>query len=194
MKQKFLKLDNQGFTLVEIAIVLIIIGLLLSGVLKGQQLIQNARVKNVMQQVDGIRAAVFGFYDKYGVYPGDENKTNIPPHDTHEGNGNGQVDSTEADMLFEDLALAGYINGNYDGDGEDSIPNHAFGDKVRLLWTSPGSGMGARHYFRLENLPWDVALEIDMKLDDGVYNTGTIRANEDYTEAASPVGYLYIPL
>ena len=194
MKQEFLKRNNRGYTLVEIAIVLIIIGLLLSGVLKGQQLIQNARVKNLMQQVDGIRAAVFGFYDKYGVYPGDENKPNIPPNDTHDGDGDGQIESPEADMVFEDLVLSGYINGDYDGDGEDSIPNHAFGDKIRLYWTSPGSGVGSRHYFRIENLPWDVALEIDTKLDDGVYNSGTIRANEDYTEANTPISYLYIPL
>jgi hypothetical protein len=61
-----------------------------------------------------------------------------------------------------------------------------------LYWTN--SGAGAAHYIRYANLPWDVALEIDTKYDDGVYNTGTIRANEAYTAAGSPVSYLYLPL
>jgi hypothetical protein len=57
--------------------------------------------------------------------------------------------------------------------GEDSIPNHAYGDKYRVYWLNPG-GTPARvdHYVRYDNLPWDVALEIDTKYDDGVYNTG----------------------
>ncbi len=194
MKLEFLKRNARGYTLVELAIVLVIIGLLLAGVLKGQQLIQNARVKNVMQQVDGIRAAVFGFYDKYGVFPGDENNPNLPSGDTHNGNGDGRISNSETDMLFEDLALSNYITGNYDGDGTDSLPKHAFGSNIWLYWTRPDNQSSYDHYFRLDNLPWDVALELDMKLDDGVYNTGTVRGNEDYTEANSPIQYLYIRL
>ena len=73
------KKNQKGFTLVEIAIVLVIIGLLVGGVLKGQAMIQNAKVKRVAKTADEFRAAVMTFYDKYGVYPGDENLPNIPP-------------------------------------------------------------------------------------------------------------------
>jgi len=62
---------QQGFTLIEIAIVLVIIGLLLGGVLKGQELIQNARVRNIISQQDGTKAAYFGFLDRYRGVPGD---------------------------------------------------------------------------------------------------------------------------
>ena len=62
---------QQGFTLIEIAIVLVIIGLLLGGVLKGQELIQNARVRNIISQQDGIKAAFFGFQDRYRGIAGD---------------------------------------------------------------------------------------------------------------------------
>ncbi|MDP3686236.1 MAG: prepilin-type N-terminal cleavage/methylation domain-containing protein, partial [Sulfurimicrobium sp.] len=60
-----MKSQQQGFTLIEIAIVLVIIGLLLGGVLKGQELINNARVRNIINQQDGIKAAYFGFQDRY---------------------------------------------------------------------------------------------------------------------------------
>jgi prepilin-type N-terminal cleavage/methylation domain-containing protein len=62
---------QKGFTLVELAIVMTIIGLLIGGVLKGQQLMQNARVTATMAQVKAIEAATTTFRDTYGAMPGD---------------------------------------------------------------------------------------------------------------------------
>ncbi len=62
---------QKGFTLIEIAIVLVIIGLLLGGVLKGQELINTARVRAMNNTVDGITAAWFSFQDRYRSFPGD---------------------------------------------------------------------------------------------------------------------------
>lgn len=62
---------QKGFTLVELAIVMTIIGLLIGGVLKGQQLMQNARVTATMAQVKAIEAATTTFRDTYGALPGD---------------------------------------------------------------------------------------------------------------------------
>ena len=56
-----MKHSQRGFTLIEIAIVLVIIGLLLGGILKGQELITSARVRNLANQIDGVKAAYFGF-------------------------------------------------------------------------------------------------------------------------------------
>jgi len=50
-----------GFTLVEIAIVLVIVGLLLAGVLKGQELIENSKIKNIAKDMDGITSAVLSY-------------------------------------------------------------------------------------------------------------------------------------
>ncbi len=187
-----MKRNQKGFTLVEIAIVLVIIGLLIGGVLKGQAMIQNAKVKRVVKSADELRAAFYTFYDKYGAYPGDENLANSPPGDTTDGNGNGLIAlNPEAPYVFQDLVSAGIIDGVFDGTAT-SLPKHAFGGVYLILWVNPGSGNN--HYIRYNNLPWDVALEIDTKYDDGVYNTGTIRANEDYVAATSPVTYLYLPL
>jgi len=63
--------NQRGFTLVEIAIVLVIIGLLLGGVLKGQEMITNAKVRNLADQGSGIKAAFFAFQDRYKALPGD---------------------------------------------------------------------------------------------------------------------------
>jgi prepilin-type N-terminal cleavage/methylation domain-containing protein len=59
-----MKRMQQGFTLVEIAIVLVIIGLLLGGILKGQELITNARVRNVADQQSAVKAAFYAFQDR----------------------------------------------------------------------------------------------------------------------------------
>src|SRR5262245_38597989 len=63
---------NQGFTLVEIAIVLVIIGLLLGGILKGQEMITQAKIKNVIADFSGVSAAYHGYVDRYKKIPGDD--------------------------------------------------------------------------------------------------------------------------
>jgi prepilin-type N-terminal cleavage/methylation domain-containing protein len=123
---------QSGFTLIEIAIVLVIIGLLLGGVLKGQELITSARVRNLISQQDGIKAAFFGFQDRFRAYPGDY----ASAHTTLKcptgsscliGNGNGIVQNNAAiitvgtvtseareDVLaWMHLASAGFLNGSY---------------------------------------------------------------------------------
>src|ERR1041385_5964966 len=62
----------RGFTLVEIAIVLVIVGLLLGGILKGQEMITQAKIKNVISDFSGISAAYHGYVDRYKKIPGDD--------------------------------------------------------------------------------------------------------------------------
>ena len=67
-----MKRNQTGFTLVEIAIVLVIIGLLLGGILKGQEMITQAKIKNVVADFSGISAAYYGYQDRYKAIPGDD--------------------------------------------------------------------------------------------------------------------------
>ena len=63
---------QQGFTLVEIAIVLVIIGLLLGGILKGQELITQGRIRNVGNDFQSVTAAINLYQDRYRALPGDD--------------------------------------------------------------------------------------------------------------------------
>lgn len=184
MTKSSFKKDQTGFTLVEVAIVMVIIGLLIGGVLKGQAMIQNAKVKGIVKQADELRAAVMAFYDKYGVYPGDESKDAVPPGTDWEGDGDGQIENSQEQYeVYRDLQLTGLISGSYNGTSD--LPNHAFGDTVTLYWVNPPGGGYTGHNFRFDNMPAEACLEIDSKYDDGVYNTGSIVANAAYTEGTT---------
>src|SRR5688572_27439808 len=67
---------TQGFTLVEIAIVLVIIGLLLGGILKGQEMITQAKIKNLVSDFSGVSVAYHGYVDRYRKIPGDDGSAN----------------------------------------------------------------------------------------------------------------------
>lgn len=72
--------SEQGFTLVELAIVMVIIGLLIGGILKGQELIANAKISSTVAQLKGLDAAMNTFQDKYNALPGDmsDAETRLP--------------------------------------------------------------------------------------------------------------------
>ncbi len=63
--------DQRGFTLIEMSIVLVIIGLIIGGIVKGQEVVNNARVKLQLSQIDAVRGAVYTFQDRYAFLPGD---------------------------------------------------------------------------------------------------------------------------
>lgn len=63
--------SQKGFTLIEMSIVLVIIGLIIGGILKGQEIVESSRSKNVLSEIERIRAATNTFVDRYKALPGD---------------------------------------------------------------------------------------------------------------------------
>jgi prepilin-type N-terminal cleavage/methylation domain-containing protein len=176
---------QKGFTLIEIAIVLVIIGLLLGGILKGQELITSARVRNLIQQQDGIKAAFFGFQDRYRGLPGDYAGAdkNIQGVVTN-GNGDGVIKSsgtgssavTEPFLVWEHLSKSGFINGNYVYNataGDMVIPKNPYGQYIGLAYdniyaVATGATAADRHSLKTgSQIPVEIVAEVDRKTDDG---------------------------
>lgn len=177
--------SQKGFTLIELAIVLVIIGIMLGGVLKGQQMIENAKMKAVADQAKSLVAAVYSFQDRYGQFPGDFNAatTQLAGTGCTVANGNNDGRIYEYFAAAEHLACAGFITGSYNG--IDQRMTHKYGGNVYVYYQTISGRTG--NIVRFDALPWDVAAYLDRTLDDGVYNLGSIRANEDYTVANSPI-------
>lgn len=178
---------QRGFTLIEIAIVLVIIGLLLGGVLKGQELITSARVRNLISQQDGVKAAYFGFLDRYRALPGDylTASTTITgvgaSCGTGNGDGNGQITGTEATLAWEHLSKSGFINGSYTCNATISnltTPTNPYGSFLQLIFDNVYGDAAPTNRHNLKtgnNIPSDILAEVDRKTDDGNAQGGTFR-------------------
>ena len=186
---------QRGFTLVEIAIVLVIIGLLLGGILKGQELINSARVRNLADTSTGVQAAYYGFIDRFRRIPGDWNATGASlaigvtvsdggNDDGRLNNGSGTTpDFTEPNAIWVQMAAAGFIQGSYAG-GTDAptsangvSPLNAFNNVMVMGRTddflvSPSARL---HLVIGRGIPVDVMRELDQKVDDSNPETGDLR-------------------
>lgn len=189
--------QQAGFTLVEIAIVLVIIGLLLGGILKGQELINSARVRNLADQNAAVQAAYYGFIDRYRQVPGDWpaaaatvgiGQAIVSP--TAATAGNGRIDDgswDEASGVWEQLSKSGFITGTYIGGAADEAtyrdgqhaPVNAFNGPVLLSLADDYQGAATTRlvYFFGRQVPAKIMRELDVKLDDGQPTTGTVRAS-----------------
>lgn len=196
---------QSGFTLVEIAIVLVIIGLLLGGVLKGQEIITQAKIKNVINDINGVTAAVQAYQDRYRALPGDDpgavtrwGASTVVATDAGNGTitGNYNVSvagaptaAQESNLFWQHLRLANFVAGSSTGAGSGSPATNAAGG---IIGVQTG-GMGfTSNIICISNLPDKIAIAVDSAIDDGNALTGQVRAklqaapNPDVA-AAAPV-------
>lgn len=192
-----MKTNQKGFTLVEIAIVLVIIGLLLGGILKGQEMITQAKIKNIISDFSGISAAFHGYQDRYRSLPGDDNgaaaRWSAAPAATS-GNGNGVVVGTynnggaacttavEACSWWDHLRRSGFVAGsgvNQPLNAVSGIVGVQTGDGTLTPGPVLGGAAGVGGFFGLmmcsANHPDKVAIATDTQMDDGVRTTGSVR-------------------
>ncbi len=161
---------EQGFSLLELAIALVIIGFLIGAVIQGQKLVYNARIQRIASDMRDCAKAFVLYYDRHGMYPGDEDDPAFPSGDALEGNHNGLIDPAEAGNVWDDLA-------NSIGVLRRSSPvrggTYAFG--LRNFF-----GAANQNYISVSNMPNQMAESIDARHDDGVFNTGNIHSSAAY--------------
>ena len=188
--------EPRGFTLIELAIVLVVIGLLLGGVLKGQELIESARARNIISQLDSIKAAYYAFQDKYraapGDYPGSLAYANLPGIVSPQvgGNGDGVVRDTpqgrESLLLWVHLSHANLIAGNYRADGSlpernGEWPRNPYNANLQLQYDNHFANAGTAPRLNLKTgnqIPAKVLADIDRKVDDGRADNGQFRFSD----------------
>jgi len=159
---------KSGFTLVELAIGLVIIGLLIGAILGGASMINNAKIRRQVKDLQGLYAGCYTYFDKFEQLPGDR-----------DGNGQFDADSTVwNDLQAQNLAQQARrspFGGTYTwGWADDTTTYHKMGNYVCI------------------NVPLDVARDIDMQLDDGEYATGSITASAPYTGSGRIDLYYFI--
>jgi prepilin-type N-terminal cleavage/methylation domain-containing protein len=185
------ELRQKGFTLVELAIVMVIIGLLIGAVLKGQAMIDDAKQKRMMNDLQGISAAIFTYYDRYNAVPGDDSRDH--GWGITLGNANGFFGGTEVTAGWQALRYSGLLSGDPANSGATAPPRSPYGGAygfASAAFAGFGSTNVTKNYISIATVPGNVAEAIDIKFDDGVYNTGTVRANAAYTSGSVTLQYI----
>lgn len=188
------KSRQSGFTLVELAIVLVIIGLILAAVLKGQEMIQNAKVKSLINDLRSVSAAYYSYQDRYKAIPGDDAAASTHFTGGINGNGNGIITgtytdaasppTTESNLFWQHTRLSGFLTGEATATLANP-PNNALGGLLGVQ-----GGTSAAQVYGMTgsvvcagNIPWKIALAVDTVIDDGDSATGDVRSGSQSANA-----------
>jgi len=185
-----------GFTLIELAIVLVIIGLLLGGVLKGQELINSARVKNMAADFKNTQVFIYGYQDRFRAIPGDDaaaaahvNGATTATTGGTVGNGliegawNSVTTTDESFLFWQQVRLAGFAPGPTTfatpADLALYAPKNADGGRIGVQSVSGFTkitGMSGAYVICSDAILGSYATQLDTILDDGETSTGSVRA------------------
>jgi prepilin-type N-terminal cleavage/methylation domain-containing protein len=178
------QLRQKGFTLVEIAIVLVIVGLLIGGVLKGQEMITNAKLKRIESDNAGIAAAMFSYQDRYLQLPGDDSDADTRftmfngQSLTINGNSDGSINglwlgvvNSESSNFWKHLRASGLVPG---GGNDATQPSNAYGGNIGIR---DGSLLLSGHVTIFGSLEGPIAKILETRLDDGDPTTGRIQSD-----------------
>jgi prepilin-type N-terminal cleavage/methylation domain-containing protein len=188
--------QQSGFTLVEIAIVLVIIGLLLGGILKGQELINSAKVKNLANDFRVIPTYIYAYQDKFKALPGDDpavvqHVTGATLATTGGTVGNGVIEGSwntatktdESYLFWQHVRLANLAAGPTDVNDLTYMPTNATNGKLGISSASAAQvqiqGMTGTYQICSSGILGKFAKQLDIQMDDGNTATGSMRVVAD---------------
>lgn len=196
--------DCQGFTLIELAVVLAVVGLLLGGVLKGQELLHSARAKSIASDFRNTASFVYAYQDRFRALPGDDalvtshlsgaslaSSGGTVGNNRIEGAWNSQTLTDESLLFWQHVRLANLSSG--DGNAPSSgtldtwLPHNAQGGRIGITSTSPLSGWNSTFFVCQDSITGRQAAQVDTALDDGNTATGTVRSLQDNGSGLSVV-------
>jgi prepilin-type N-terminal cleavage/methylation domain-containing protein len=185
-----MKSQQGGFTLVEMAIVLVIIGLLLGGILKGQELINSAKVKNLANDFRTIPTYIYAYQDKFRALPGDDpaavahlGASATQATGTAVGNGviNGEWRSStatdESFLFWQHIRLANLTSGSTTTGDATYLPVNVEGGRIGVTsaLNSPNSTILKGSFVVCsDGILGKFAKQLDTTLDDGKTTTGNV--------------------
>ncbi len=187
-------LAQKGFSLVDLTMVLVVVALMVGAVIKGQAMISDAKHKRLMNDLQGISAAYFTYFERYNAIPGDDS-------DNHEwtgiraGDGDDFIagdnnhDGTESHEAWQALRHAGLLSGDPGATGDIHLPGNPCDGKYSIGSRHFGARVGHKNYISADNISGSIAELVDMKYDDGVYGKGTIQSDREYTSATVQLFY-----
>ena len=183
-----MKKQQVGFTLIELAIVLVIIGLLLGGVLKGQELINSAKVKNMAADFKNMPLYIYGYQDKFKALPGDDSAAVAHIASSTSGDGDGKIEGVwnsstvtdESAKFWEDVRHAGLAPSSTVIAGATAtsgfFPTNADGGRIDVSSILPITALTGAYFMCSAGILGKYAKQLDISLDDGFPNTGALRA------------------
>ena len=192
---------QSGFTLIELAIVLVIIGLLLGGVLRGQELINSAKVKNLANDFRSIPVYIYGYQDKFKALPGDDRNAQAHLGDATavQGDGDGALggtwfdaganDAAESYQFWRHVRLANLAAGPTDIANADWRPTNADGNPIGIMAGTNVAASSAMvdtaatpqaikgsYIICSKGILGKYVTQLDVTLDDGNSGTGAMLA------------------
>ena len=155
-----------------------IIGIILGAVLKGQEIIANAKIKRLVNDYKSIVAAIYTYQERYDFLPGDDPNatTRFSGCATANGDGDGRMDDEDTattGKYWEHMRCAGILTGS----GQNH-PTHSYSGRIYVNYNDYNlSG----HTICFTNMPGDIAEIIDRQNDDGIPSSGSIQGDSTDT-------------
>jgi prepilin-type N-terminal cleavage/methylation domain-containing protein len=204
--------NSSGFSLIEISVALIIISLLLGGILKGQQLINIAKEKQLESDFINLPRMIYSYQDKFKALPGDDIKAvsrfSGTGHSVQNGDGENMITgdwfefnpTKDSSIIWQHLRLAGLMDGETNMSSPNYFPKNSLGKAIEIqsapsiasespILDGHGNALKGTYIICSRGISGELVMSLDIHLDDGNPSSGSVLATEDngtFTIAASP--------